>query len=255
MASQPYWLVCGLFWFVLFKTWSWQGCVDVLFHNHQGRQCASPMLSMGKWMGKKTRAENFDRPQSVMCHQQPSLWVSVTMCLKELSGCRLIDHLKGPQASELRREDPQSRKKTVLRTDGISASHLVFLQGLDIQVATQHYTMKVSGVQCLFQNSLISTVLTVFTFFRIYCFVFYKFGMTWRWVNNDNNYISLLNYSFKWMQDKGVIISAGDEWLCGNFCYTLGFVELRCVIDRLGISTVFFRNTWMLSVPYLPGVS
>lgn len=49
-------------------------------------------------MGKKTRAVDFDGPQSVMFHQQPSLWVSVTMCLKELSGCRLIDLLKGPQA-------------------------------------------------------------------------------------------------------------------------------------------------------------
>lgn len=68
-------------------------------------------------MGKKTRDGDFDVPQSVMCHQQPSLLLSVTMCLKELSGCRPIDHLKAPQARELRRDDPQSRKETVLRTD------------------------------------------------------------------------------------------------------------------------------------------
>lgn len=61
----------------------------------------------------KRQDGDFDVPQSVMCHQQPSLWLSVMMCLKELSGCRLIDHLKAPQARQLRRDDPRSQKKTV----------------------------------------------------------------------------------------------------------------------------------------------
>lgn len=89
IASEPYWLVHGLFWFVLFKKRPWQHCADVLFHSHQSRQHASPMLCSRKWIGKKTSDGDFDVPQSVICHQQPSLWLSVTMCLKELSGCRL----------------------------------------------------------------------------------------------------------------------------------------------------------------------
>lgn len=119
IASEPYWLVCGLFWFVLFKKRPWQHCAAVLFQSHQSRQHASPMLCTRKWMGKKTRDGDFDVPQSVMCHQQPSLLLSVTMCLKELSGCRLIDYLKAPQARELRRDDPQSRKETVLKITSV----------------------------------------------------------------------------------------------------------------------------------------
>jgi len=110
---RAYCFVCGLFWFVLFKKQPWQHCAYFLFQSHQSRQQASPMFCTRKWIGKKTRNGDFDVPQSVMCHQQPSLWLSVMMCLKELLGCRLIDHLKAPQARELRRDDPQSRKKTV----------------------------------------------------------------------------------------------------------------------------------------------
>lgn len=40
----------------------------------------------------------------------------------------------------------------------------------------------------------------------------------------------------------GVIISTRDEWLFSNFCYNLGFVKLRCVVDRLEISSFLQKH-------------